>query len=137
MRTESKYTSLVDTVGEAIEVHNLVPDGAKVVAGVSGGSDSTALLHALHRLGIPCTVAHLNHGLRGDASDGDEQFVRRLAEELGLPVVVKAADVRQRAERSAQSIEMAARQARHDFFAEFRDSVIALAHHADDRLGQP
>lgn len=133
MRTESKDNSFVEAVREAIEAHNLIPDGAKVVAGVSGGADSVALLHALQRLGIPCTVAHLNHGLRGDESDGDEEFVRRLAEELGLPVVVRAADVRQLAEDSALSIEMAARQARHGFFAEFGDSVIALAHHADDQ----
>jgi len=125
--------NFIDTIRETIDRHNLIPDGAKVVAGVSGGADSVALLRALHQLGIPVTVAHLNHQLRGTESDADEQFVRDLAEELNLPVVVKNATVRQLAEGSGLSIEMAARQARHDFFAEFDNAVVALAHHAGDQ----
>lgn len=125
---------LVNVISESISSHNLIPDGTKVVAGVSGGADSVALLHALHQLGVPCTVAHLNHRLRGDESDTDEQFVRELAGELGLPVVVKAVDVKHLSERAGLSIEMAARRARHDFFAEFKDSIIALAHHAGDQV---
>ena len=127
-------TDFLQLLRKTIENHNLIPDGVQVAAGVSGGADSVALLRALHQLGIPCTVAHLNHRLRGDASDGDEQFVRELAEELGLPIVVKSVDVKQLAERFALSIEMAARQARHRFFAEFGEAVIALAHHADDQV---
>ena len=95
--------------------------------------DSVALLRALHHLGIPATVAHLNHQLRGAESDGDEAFVRKLADELGFPMVGKSVDVRKLAEAEGLSIEMAARQARHDFFSEFPNAVIALAHHADDQ----
>jgi tRNA(Ile)-lysidine synthase len=127
------HCALVESIREAIERHGLIPDEANVVAGVSGGADSVALLRALYQLGIPVTIAHLNHQLRGAASDTDEQFVRELAEELSLPVVVKRAAVRELAETSGLSIEMAARQARHDFFATFKDAVIALAHHADDQ----
>ncbi len=116
-----------------IELHGLIPEGTKVVVGVSGGADSVALLRAFHVLGIPVTVAHLNHQLRGAESDADERFVRELADELGRPVVVESINVRKRAEGSDVSIEMAARQARHAFFATFESSVIALAHHADDQ----
>ncbi|MEN8255425.1 MAG: ATP-binding protein, partial [Verrucomicrobiota bacterium] len=125
--------NIPETIRETIKCRNLIPDGAKVVVGVSGGADSVALLRAVHQLKIPCTVAHLNHQLRGAESDADERFVRELASELGLTIVVKSADVRGLAETSGLSIEMAARQARHDFFAEFEDSIIALAHHADDQ----
>lgn len=114
--------------------HGLIPSGAKVVVGVSGGMDSIALLHALHRIGIPCTIAHMNHLLRGSESDADERFVRELATKLNLPLRVQSADIRQRALNSGNSIEMAARQARHAFFSEFKGSVIALAHHADDQV---
>ncbi len=104
-----------------------------MVVGVSGGADSVALLRTLDQLNIPVTVAHLNHQLRGAEADADEQFVRELATELGFPVVIKSVDVKQLAESSGLSIEMAARHARHDFFAEFENAVIVLAHHADDQ----
>ena len=60
-----------------------------VLAGVSGGADSVALLHLLSylkdRLGISCLgAAHVNHGLRGEESDGDERFVSELAESLSV-----------------------------------------------------
>lgn len=126
--------NLVETIHEAIDRHNLIPPGAKVIAGISGGADSIALLRALHALGIPVTVAHLNHGLRGAESDTDEQFVREVAKELGFPLITKSIDGRQLAAESGLSLEMAARQARHDFFAEFGDAIIALAHHANDQV---
>lgn len=125
--------NMLETIRAAIRRHTLIPKGTKVVVGVSGGMDSVALLHAFHALKIDCTVAHLNHGLRGAESDADEQFVRELAEQLGFPMVGKSVDVQTLADQSGCSIEMAARQARHDFFAEFDPSVIALAHHADDQ----
>jgi len=125
--------NIPETIRKTIDRHGLIPDGAKVVVGVSGGADSVALLRTFHTLGISVTVAHLNHQLRGAESDADERFVRGLAQELGFPIVVKSVDVRKLAEAKGLSIEMAARQARHDFFAEFQSAVIALAHHAGDQ----
>ena len=133
---------MVEIIYKTIKCQGLIPEGAKVVVGVSGGADSVALLRALHQLGIPVTIAHLNHQLRGAESDGDERFVRELADGLGIPVTVKSIDVRQLAEGSGVSIEMAARQARHDFFhlvasglkPQASQPLIALAHHADDQV---
>lgn len=130
----SVQNSLPEVIHDTIRRYDLIPAGAKVVVGVSGGADSTALLRALHQLGIPCTAAHLNHGLRGTEAEADERFVRDLADELGLPVEVEHADVRALASAAGLSIEMAARQARHDFFGRFEQAVIALAHHADDQI---
>lgn len=120
---------MVETIRETVERHGLIPDGAKVVVGISGGADSVALAHAFAQLGISFTAAHLNHQLRGADSDADEQFVR----DLGYPCVVESVDVQSLAQQKGISIEMAARQARHDFFATFDHAVIALAHHADDQ----
>jgi tRNA(Ile)-lysidine synthase len=125
--------NIVDTIRENIERHHLIPEGSGVVAAVSGGADSVALLYALQALEIPCTVAHLNHNLRGAASTADEQFVRELARELALPIVAASVDVEQAARTEGLSVEMAARKARHDFFSSFGKSVIALAHQADDQ----
>jgi tRNA(Ile)-lysidine synthase len=74
-----------------IEADRLVPAGARVLVAVSGGPDSVALLHFLAaeraRSGQPegLAVGHVNHGLRGAASDEDAAVVRGLAERLGLP----------------------------------------------------
>ncbi len=101
-----------------------------VVVGASGGPDSTALLHALHGTGVTLHVAHLNHGLRGAAADGDADFVAGLAAELGAPCVVDRAEL-------PQAAEDAARRARRAFLEGVADAAgarwIALGHTADDQ----
>lgn len=66
--------------------------GDRVIVAVSGGPDSVALLHLLHRLapdwGLSLHVFHLDHGLRGEASADDARYVAGLAGELGWPVTV-------------------------------------------------
>lgn len=96
------------------------------------------LLHALHRLGWKnLVVCHLNHKLRGRTADADARFVLRQAVTLGFPCEVGIAHVRELAKRHKLSIETAARNARHDFFAscaaKYRCSRLLLAHHADDQ----
>ncbi len=99
------------------------------------------LLDLFHRValrdGLRLLVAHANHQLRGDASDGDEAFVLRLAARLGHPAVSGRLDVRGEMARSRTSVEMSARKLRHAFLArtaaEHGAAVIALAHHADDQ----
>lgn len=109
---------------------------------VSGGLDSMALLHLLHRLsrrhGWKLTVAHFNHQLRGPSSDADEQLVRQTAQKLKLPFVAARGDVQKFARSNGWSVEMAARKLRHDFLAaaasKLKCPVVALAHHADDQV---
>jgi tRNA(Ile)-lysidine synthase len=100
------------------------------------------LLEALHDLAPQndwqLSLAHLNHQLRGRSSDADERLVRSRAAKLGLPAFIDRADVRGLARAGKISIEMAAREARHDFLARIASksgiSAIALAHHADDQI---
>ena len=105
--------------------------------GVSGGVDSMVLLHLLSKQ-PGAQVAHLNHQLRGKASDSDEQFVRRMAGKLGIPCHVERADVKALARERKLSMEMAARECRHEFFARIARKLelktLALAHHADDQV---
>ena len=105
---------------------------------VSGGADSVALLHLLHRAGFRnLIVCHLDHRLRGRASTGDARFVQRLATSLGLKCESARADVRAIMHASGESLETAARRARHAFYAacarKHRCHRILLAHHADDQ----
>jgi tRNA(Ile)-lysidine synthase len=118
----------------------LFKPGETVVVAVSGGADSVALLDILTQLEaerLRLVVAHVNHGLRGDASDGDEAFVARLAAGSELPFVVLHADVAALARTSRLSLEDAGRKARYAFFAEtaraYGATSIALAHHLDDQ----
>ncbi len=113
--------------------------GRKALIGVSGGRDSVALLHALKSAGFAkLVVCHLDHGLRGRASTGDAKFVRRLATRWGFPVEIGKADVAGLAGARKLSLETAAREARHAFFAararEHRCGRLFLAHHADDQV---
>ena len=122
-----------------MEREGVIPSGAAVVVGVSGGADSVALLHVLHRLGHPVIAAHLNHGIRGAEADADEQFVKALCATLGVECVTRTVDVPALANEKGVSLEMAAREARHDFFrfkvqGQTSKAVVALAHHADDQL---
>ena len=114
------------------------PRAERYLIGVSGGADSVALLHLLVGAGFAkLVVCHLDHRLRGRASTEDARFVQRLAGKLGLDFEVGRTEVRQRMAERAESMETAARNARHDFFAEcarkHRCHRILLAHHADDQ----
>src|ERR1051325_8477327 len=90
-------------------VAKMLEPGEPLLAGVSGGPDSVALLDALVKSGWRPHVCHLNHQLRGAASDTDAEFVRELAAGYGLPSVVEA--------RKVGPDEDSARRARHEFFA--------------------
>jgi len=129
--------NLIEKVKAAIEREGLIPSGATVIVGVSGGADSVALLHILHRLGYPLIAAHLNHCIRGAEADEDEAFVKELCAKLGIKCVAAKNDVPALAKEKGISLEMAAREARHSFFRSVLrppSSVICLAHHADDQL---
>jgi tRNA(Ile)-lysidine synthase len=108
------------------------------LVGVSGGADSVALLHLMVEAGFrDGVVCHLDHGLRGRASAEDAKFVRRMAMGLGLECEVGRVDVAARMVARQESMETAARHARHRFFVEcgkkHRCYRVVLAHHADDQ----
>lgn len=114
------------------------PKRRRYLAGISGGADSVALLHLLHRHGFrEVIVCHLDHGLRGRTSAGDARFVEQLAASLGYPCESGHADVRSLMRANGDSLETAAREARHAFFAlcsrKHRCPRLLLAHHADDQ----
>jgi tRNA(Ile)-lysidine synthase len=109
----------------------------RYLLGVSGGRDSIALLHWLIESGYKnLIVCHLNHRLRGRASNADAGFVEKVAEQYGVDIAMKAMDVRGFAKKRKLSIETAARQARYKFFAHVAKRrnchTIFLGHHADD-----
>ena len=115
----------------------LLPLQGRVVAGFSGGADSTALAHWLlgqagrERL----LLAHVNHGLRGAESDRDEAFARDFAREMGVEIRVLRADVGKLARERGLGLEECGRQVRYAFFDSLAPGArdcICTAHTADD-----
>jgi tRNA(Ile)-lysidine synthase len=114
--------------------------GDTILAALSGGKDSVALLDALARLapgrGLRIVAAHLDHGLR-PASRTDAAFCRRLCRTRGVPLRTARADVRGRARRDGTGIEAAARVERYAFLRRVKDeegaAAIAVAHTRDDQ----
>lgn len=132
---------LVKRICTTISRHGMWRAGDRVGVGVSGGSDSVALLRILQGLsaqqGIRLAVLHFNHGLRGADSDGDEAFVAALAAHLQLPFFSAREDVAGVARAKHWNLEDAARRLRYGFFAaavsEGRIDRVAVAHTADDQ----
>lgn len=117
----------------AIERHH------PIIIGMSGGLDSTVLSEAMHRLGQVIEIAHVNYGLRGDESDGDESFVREWASQRSIQVhVLRAGE----AEVKGTGNQAWARSIRYPWFETLRSAAaaahaapafIATAHHAEDQ----
>ena len=133
---------LAERVLVSVRRQGLIPPGGRVLAAVSGGGDSVALLHLLAELAerevvALAGVAHFNHRLRSLASDEDERFCRDLATRFGLPIVVESADVAEMARSDRISVEHAGHRVRHAFFGRAAGRLgacrVALGHTLDDQ----
>lgn len=134
------------TIDDALLSHAgrsaLWPSGATLLVAVSGGPDSLCLLHAAWRLqghlnlGGVC-AAHVDHGLRGDDSAGDAEFVAAFCATRSIPYLSCRLDIAAEAAKHHISIQDAARQARYAFLEDAADTsganVIATAHTRDDQ----
>ena len=120
-----------------IRNNHLTGPGAHVLAAVSGGLDSMAMLHLLRQGGFVITVAHVNFSLRGAESDGDEEFVVAYCRSAGLPVFTQRFDTELVAQERRISTQMAARELRYDWFRLLAEregcDAIATAHHLNDQ----
>src|SRR5437763_10670736 len=134
-------SKLVRSLLACMQSEELLRPGDRVGVAVSGGADSVSLLLLLlelrKKLGIVLSVVHFNHKLRGKASEGDEQFVAKLAAKHRLAFEVERTDVAAIAKRQKTNLEDAGRRARYEFFATLVESghldKVAVAHSADDQ----
>lgn len=134
-----KTVSLIEKVKQSLLAAGLSPeDNPRLLVAVSGGADSVCLLRVLLELGYNCVVAHCNFHLRGEESNRDEQFVRRLCLQLGVELHVRDFDVKAYELKYGVSTEMACRELRYAWFAMLRRELhcpcMAVAHHADDQV---
>lgn len=140
--TKLSSNAFADRVRRTIQRFDLLPPGTRTIGALSGGPDSVALLAVLRTLAPICSfslvgIAHLNHQLRGAASDADEAFCLKLAADWGLPFRAARVDVRALANAEHRSIEDAARLARYRFLEEAARELgadrIASGHTRDDQ----
>jgi tRNA(Ile)-lysidine synthase len=134
--------SLPDRIQGFAERHGLWTPDEPVLAAVSGGADSVALLLILRELADEgrvtlASVAHLHHHVRGAEADRDAEFVGQLADRLRLPFELAHENVPALARRSGRSLEVAGRDARLAFFERLSrrqpSPVVALAHTRSDQ----
>lgn len=132
---------MIEKVLEYIKNNNMIYKGDKVLVALSGGPDSVCLIHCLyrlkHELNIEICAAHVNHCLRGEESDKDEQYVVQLCKNLGVTLFKTRVDVKAYEKRHGVSCEVAGRNLRYEFFNKIKEEnniqKIALAHNANDQ----
>ena len=135
---------MIQTIHETIKKHNMLDGCGNIIAGLSGGSDSVCMLYALKNTvgdsypAIQLTAVHVNHMLRGEDADRDEEYCADLCEKLNIPLVVKKVDAAAYGREHKISEEMAGREIRYSIFQEVAKGLtnckIAIAHNLDDRV---
>ncbi|MBI5042342.1 MAG: tRNA lysidine(34) synthetase TilS, partial [Nitrospirae bacterium] len=133
-------TTLINRVKATIDRYNMLKKGDVVLIAVSGGPDSVFALEILNALkdeyGLTLHAAHLNHKFRKEA-DKEAEFVRRLAEEKGMPATIDAFDVKAYCKERGLSKQEGAREVRYDFLRKTADKIgatkIVTGHTADDQ----
>ncbi len=134
-------TRLAPLLDRELKSLGLLHGGKALLAGVSGGADSVALLNGMALLreshDFSLTAVHVEHGLRGEASCKDAAFVKALCESLHVPLLAYPVDAFAAMKALRCGMEEAARILRYDCFAKAmmvcNGDAILLAHHADDQ----
>ncbi|MEE1218557.1 MAG: tRNA lysidine(34) synthetase TilS [Ruminococcus sp.] len=126
-------------VKNTINKYNMINSGDKIIVALSGGADSVSLLHMLcsikEEYDISLFAAHINHNLRGDEANRDEEFCKAVCQKLNIELFVKSVDVRKLAKQNKISEELCGRNVRYAFFEELSKKLnakIATAHTASD-----
>ena len=115
-----------------------IPDfKGEICVALSGGADSVCLLHLMCELkkvkDFMLSAVHINHYLRGEESDRDALFCKKLCQNLDVPLTVYDVDVLNQA-KHGESVELAARRLRYEIFNSLKADFIATAHNSDDSL---
>lgn len=138
---ENKSKKFIQIIQASIKEFNMLAQNDSVLASVSGGSDSIALVLSLKELKDKYNlkkigIAHLNHNLRSKESLRDQLFVKNFAQKLNLPFYCTKEDTRNYAKKNGLSIEQAGRKLRYDFFKHLslkhKFTKIATGHTKDD-----
>lgn len=129
---------MLEKFQEFIALESLCTSDTPLLLAVSGGVDSVVLCHLCHRAGLKFGIAHCNFKLREAASDGDEIFVKVLAQHFDVPYYTTAFDTEKIANQKKLSIQETARNLRYEWLEKIRQqhhyTYLATAHHANDAI---
>lgn len=133
-------TQIREKVKNTIKEYDMIEKGDKVLVALSGGADSVCLTHILSALSkemkFSLYAAHLNHGIRGEEADRDENFAKEFCQSLDVPFLSKTVKAEEIAKAEGLTVEEAGRRERYAFFREVckmgGQRVIATAHNRDD-----
>ena len=127
---------LLDNVKEFLTRH--LPQSPRIIVGLSGGADSMALLLALKEAGCTLIAAHCNFHLRGKESERDRRHCESVCSKLGIRLIIKDFDVAARRAETSESVEMACRSLRYDWWHKLICSgvgdYLAVGHHREDNI---
>lgn len=123
---------------KTVEKYNMLSKGDRVLIGVSGGADSIALLEFFvsvkEKYDLDICVAHIEHGIRGEDSVNDAEFVENYCKKLGVNFYLKTIDAPNLAKKAKMGVEEYSRMARYDFFNTIECDKIATAHNLTDNI---
>lgn len=129
---------LSEKIRAVIKRYSMLSPGERVAVAFSGGADSVALLYFLANEGYDVLAIHVNHGIRGDEADGDEDFCRYFCEKRDIPFFCVHIDVPAEAKKTGEGLEETARRLRYaaieDIMTKSPVTKTATAHHADDNI---
>ena len=122
--------------------YNLIENDDIIVVGFSGGPDSVFLVEMLKKLqhffNFKIYLVHINHLLRGEDADSDENFSFEYAKKNNLEIFIKRIPVKEIAKEIGKTLEEVGREERYKFFSEIykkvRATKIATAHNKDDQI---
>lgn len=121
-----------------IKQHSLFSSSEGVLLAVSAGRDSVLMACLFAACNFKFAIAHCNFSLRGDEADADEQFTKKLAEQLQVPFYSTRFQTKDYAKTQHISVQMAARELRYKWLEDARSGYgydyIALAHHQNDAV---
>lgn len=127
---------MICKVKSTIDKYSMLKHGDTVAVGVSGGADSMCLLHILSKIrdeyDIILRIVHINHGIRGEEAERDEEFVRSYCEKNGLEFVPFHVDVPKLSKTLKLSEEECGRNIRYQCFSSLGTDKIATAHTMSD-----
>ena len=123
---------------KTVKKYNMLSKGDRVLIGVSGGADSIALLEFFvsvkEKYDLDICVAHVEHGIRGEDSVNDAEFVENYCKKLGVNFYLKTIDAPNLAKKAKMGVEEYSRMARYDFFNTIEFDKIATAHNLTDNI---